>query len=223
MKVVNSIFAHVTNCVAFTYQAKTWLNARDSTVLNFASIFTDLPQTSSEIREIILTELCANSIQNQHAWLQLQMWCCICMCLLFTLIFWLSTWNWRFFITFFREILIANLYGHNRLNPADVASIWTILIVPITCWLDSRALEARQHVIGLHDDVTKWKHFPCYWPFLRGIHRSPVNSPHKGQWRGTMVSSMIYAPEKRLGKQWWGWWFETSLHPLWRPCNDNLT
>ena len=22
-----------------------------------------------------------------------------------------------------------------------------------------------------HDDVIKWKHFPCYWPFVRGIHR----------------------------------------------------
>ena len=21
---------------------------------------------------------------------------------------------------------------------------------------------------------------PCHWPFMRGIHRSPVNSPHKG-------------------------------------------
>ena len=31
-----------------------------------------------------------------------------------------------------------------------------------------------------HDDVTKWKHFPRYWPFVRGIHRSPVNCPHKG-------------------------------------------
>ena len=34
-----------------------------------------------------------------------------------------------------------------------------------------------------HDDVIKWKHFPRYWPFVRGIHWSPVNSPHKGQWR----------------------------------------
>ena len=34
-----------------------------------------------------------------------------------------------------------------------------------------------------HDDVIKWKHFPRYWPFVRGIHRSLVNSPHKGQWR----------------------------------------
>ena len=29
-----------------------------------------------------------------------------------------------------------------------------------------------------HDGVIKWKQFPCYWPFVRGIHRSPVNSPH---------------------------------------------
>ena len=35
-----------------------------------------------------------------------------------------------------------------------------------------------------HDDVIKWKHFPRYWPFRQRIHRSPVNSPHKGQWRG---------------------------------------
>ena len=32
-----------------------------------------------------------------------------------------------------------------------------------------------------HDDVIQWKHFPHYWPFVQGIHRSPVNSPHKGQ------------------------------------------
>ena len=24
----------------------------------------------------------------------------------------------------------------------------------------------------LHDDVIKWKYFPRYWPFVRGIHRS---------------------------------------------------
>ena len=34
---------------------------------------------------------------------------------------------------------------------------------------------------SVHDDVIKWKHFPRYWPFVRGIHRWPVNSPHKGQ------------------------------------------
>ena len=45
----------------------------------------------------------------------------------------------------------------------------------------------------LHDDVIKWKHFPRYWPFVRGIHRSPVNSPHKGQWRGALMFTLICA------------------------------
>ena len=44
-----------------------------------------------------------------------------------------------------------------------------------------------------HDDVNKWKHFPRYWPFVWGIHRSPVNSPHKGQWRGALMFSVICA------------------------------
>ena len=42
-----------------------------------------------------------------------------------------------------------------------------------------------------HDDVIKWKHFPHNWPFVRGIHRSPVNSPHKGQWCGALMISLI--------------------------------
>ena len=45
----------------------------------------------------------------------------------------------------------------------------------------------------LHDGVIKWKHFPRYWPFVRGIHRSPVNSPYKGQWHGALVFSLIFA------------------------------
>ena len=44
-----------------------------------------------------------------------------------------------------------------------------------------------------HDDVIKWKHFPRHWPFMREIHRSPVNFPHKGQWRGALMFSLIYA------------------------------
>ena len=42
-----------------------------------------------------------------------------------------------------------------------------------------------------HDDVIKWKHFPRNLPFVRGIHRSPVNFPHRGQWRGALMFSLI--------------------------------
>ena len=44
-----------------------------------------------------------------------------------------------------------------------------------------------------HDDVIKWKPFPRYWPFVQGIHRSPVNIPHNGQWRRAMMFSLICA------------------------------
>ena len=44
-----------------------------------------------------------------------------------------------------------------------------------------------------HGDVIKRKHFPRYWPFVQGIHRSPVNSPHKGQWHEALTFSLICA------------------------------
>ena len=37
----------------------------------------------------------------------------------------------------------------------------------------------------------KWNNFPRYWPLVRGIHRCPVNSPHKVQWRGVLIFSLI--------------------------------
>ena len=55
-------------------------------------------------------------------------------------------------------------------------------------------LTVKSYPNGIHhDDVIKWKHFPRYWPFVRGIHRSPVNSPHKGQRRGALMFSLICA------------------------------
>ena len=44
---------------------------------------------------------------------------------------------------------------------------------------------------SFHYDVIKWKHFPRYWQFVRGIHRSPVNSLYKGQWGGALMFSLI--------------------------------
>ena len=47
------------------------------------------------------------------------------------------------------------------------------------------------YCVYYHDDVIKWKYFPCYWPCVRRIHRSPVNYPHKGQWRVALMFSLI--------------------------------
>ena len=50
---------------------------------------------------------------------------------------------------------------------------------------------SAQILICIHDDVIKWIDFLRYWPFLRGIHRSPVNSSHNGQRRGALMFSLI--------------------------------
>ena len=70
---------------------------------------------------------------------------------------------------------------------------------------------------------TGWRHqmetFSVLLAFLRGIHRSPVNSPHKGQWRGALMFSFICA--------WINDWVnnreagDLRRHraQLWRHCN----
>ena len=64
--------------------------------------------------------------------------------------------------------------------------------ISFSCWVRTN-IKLGLFVAQWHDDVIKWKHFPRYWPFVRGIHRSSVNSPHKGQWRGALIFSLICA------------------------------
>ena len=65
----------------------------------------------------------------------------------------------------------------------------------------------------IHDDVIKWKHFPRYWPFARGI-------PTQRQVTRSFDVFFDLRPNKRLSKQSWGWWFETPSIPLW--CHFNV-
>ena len=53
--------------------------------------------------------------------------------------------------------------------------------------------EATYFVWNSDDDVLKWKRFLRYWPFVQETHRSPVNSPHKGQWGGALMFYLICA------------------------------
>ena len=71
----------------------------------------------------------------------------------------------------------------------------------------------------LHDDVIKWKHFPRYWPFVWGIHRSVALQ------RPVTPSFDVFFDlrlNERLGKPSWGWWFETPSRLLKRYCNVSV-
>ena len=54
-----------------------------------------------------------------------------------------------------------------------------------------KAFPCHDFFMNMRIMMTSWNHFPRYWPFVQGIHRSPVNSPHKGQWRGALIISLI--------------------------------
>ena len=71
-------------------------------------------------------------------------------------------------------------------NPNDDCAVYINTYIAHSC-IDINGIRRS------HDDVIKWKHFPRYWPFVWGIHRSPVYSPHKGQWRGALMFYLICA------------------------------
>ena len=77
-------------------------------------------------------------------------------------------WLWNHSIWYRRQVLGDTL-------PRGVRQISCIRICKRSLKLINRdmaqAIRAGHHVVT-HDDVIKWKHFPRYWPFVRGIHRS---------------------------------------------------
>ena len=74
-----------------------------------------------------------------------------------------------------------------------------------------------------HDEVIKWKHFPCYWPFIWGVHQSPVNSPHKGQWCGALMGFFYLCLNKWLSKLSGVWLSVVPLSSLWHHRNVAVT
>ena len=79
-------------------------------------------------------------------------------------------------------------YGIEILSPITKTSfIW--FITHIHCFKIAVMSQEKME----YDDVIKWKLFPRYWSFVRGIHRSRVNSPHKRQWCGALMFSFICA------------------------------
>ena len=92
------------------------------------------------------------------------------------------------------ECLVFCTAGHKRVKLCSKLSIklYCVRRRMVLCFIEflSQSISALQ---SYHDDVIKWKHFPCYWLCVRWIHRSPVNSPHKGQWRRALMFPLIYA------------------------------
>ena len=96
-----------------------------------------------------------------------------------------TRWKWQFISLSGApryQMLFHFTVEHNIISDAHCSTLQN-------GWVTGEAIKSKTE----HDDVIKWKHFPRNWPFVRGIHRSPVNSPHKGQWRGALMFTLICA------------------------------
>ena len=77
---------------------------------------------------------------------------------------------------------------------------------------------------GITPVSTWWRHQMETFSALLAICAG--NSPVPGEFptqRPVTRSLDVYfdlRPNKRLSKQWWGWWFETQSCPLWHHCNE---
>ena len=66
-----------------------------------------------------------------------------------------------------------------------------------------------------HDDVITWKKIRVTVP----LWGSPVNSLHKGQWRGDLVFSLMCASTNGCANRRDAGVFETPSRSWWRHCN----
>ena len=107
--------------------------------------------------------------------------------------------------------LFLNVITHNPIPYTTVYSVRQRSWVTHIC-------VSKLITIGSDNEVNKWKHFFHCWPFVRGIHRSTVDSPHKGQWCRTLMF-VWSAPEQTLKKQSRSRWFATPSRSLKRHCN----
>ena len=98
-----------------------------------------------------------------------------------SILWWTNCWT-NPFIYAWQSKDIRNAF--KKLLGLDSNSVGVVTSAPWWCFLHTRSRKT-------HDDVIKWKHFPRYWSFVRGIHRSPVNFPHKCQWRVALMFSLI--------------------------------
>ena len=83
-----------------------------------------------------------------------------------------------------------------------------------------------------HNDVMTWKCFLHYWPFVWGIHRSPVDSPHKGPemqrfdvffclfaiscWTNSPVASDFRCLNSHVTLQEWFWYITFWSLSFWK-------
>ena len=101
-------------------------------------------------------------------------------------------WHWYCYIVTLFAILM-NVSAKNDIWCSHWSKQWNVPHIVPSHWQYRCKVNVlfTQQLCSLHDDVIKWKHFPRYCPSVPIIRRYPVNFPHKDQWRGAFIFSLI--------------------------------
>ena len=138
------------------------------------------------------------------------------------ILIWLDSGNW---CTILDGMIIASLFGgHKNTDPSSHCiclpseeTMWSFHLFHVIPFNHFHVFLSPAICFFMHDGVIKLKHFPRYWPFVRGINRSPVNSLHKGQWHRDLIFSLIsinaWVNNREAGDR------EKPLRSLWHHCN----
>ena len=86
-------------------------------------------------------------------------------------------------------------------------------------WLNRVTTTKRSKIGMLFLDVAIMETFSALLPFC--AENSQATGEFPAQRPATRSFDVYFdlRQNKRLSKQWWVWWFETPLRPLWRHCN----
>ena len=92
-------------------------------------------------------------------------------------------------------------------------------------WVASRNINIDLSFVSFLDySVTWWRYQMETYSALLALctGNSPVNGEFPTHRPVTRSFDGFFdlRLNKRLRKQWWGWWFETPSRPLWRHCNE---
>ena len=115
--------------------------------------------------------------------------------------------------------------GADRTQLGPMLAPWTLLSGISTRFCFNSSIIYRKGF--LYEKEMVLIHFSNHWTFVQGIHQSPVNSPHKGQWHGALMFSLNCA--------WINSWVNLDLRchhthydahyditALWCQCQDGI-
>ena len=136
-------------------------------------------------------------------------------------VFWLK-FHWSLFLRIkLKEIGIGS--GHGLAPTRRQAITWKNAVNVTYAYMYHRLQWVSSSTVAT---FPWWRHQMETFSALLAIcaGNSPVTGEFPAQRPLTRSFDVFFDlhPNKRLSKQWWGWWFESPSRPLWRHCNVSL-